>query len=1422
MRNLILDVYNKTKVILGVFLVLSVFLCGIAGTAVDAWADDPVEMIRFGKIELLDKNGNLIANGSEGEHPVINNINDDFKLHMVWIVDDTKNDFEGFSKGVFYKIKGVELLDLHTDAIDGMCIPMAEGGTIEKREFNPATAENVNGDFAQIRVIGGVPCIQFSEYGLLHGGQITLSCNIHAEKNDADHEGNIEFKFDGAHTIKIHVPSFEPTGDDKPSVAKSNSGFKNYNNNLSKEVEWTIKYDPGFPNWPVGTYPNNIKDFLPSGMEYVTGSAQIKYDNGSFSSITPDTTTTPGTLIFTPDNLVGEKRKVTITYRTVLTDAEYLKIYNDKGQTLFTYENSVNIYKDSEKKQEEPAKSTASTKAPSLIKQYQSYSPVEGENYGLATWRITVNTFGTKPTNLIVTDKIVPKEGDNSSFLSDIGNVKIRTGNNQFTDVTEGVTYTPTDNPTSFSFDLAPWINGTKKPAAVLNSSGLYEITYTTKLSHDAFTASDADKLAKTANEASLEMTNTAGTGTGPVTSGVNIGLGPLNYNLIKKETDGWGDAPGYSAKTYGFKVTVNENKLPETQAVSVYDYLKPYVTSGYRSNESSKDNPDYSIKMFIQSIEVIGAEASNLNVKLYSDRAGTSEITSGITTSSNKVSWTVDKNALNNSPKSFRADIPAGGINAKTVTFKVTVYFMDDEFVIMGPSHIRENNSVELKVGDNTQKVNDIEHGTSLPAFIKKQAVGYDPEKQEIEWRLVFNDKDDAVFAIGEVVIEDNLPAGLTYTNYDETYNSKLYHFNKTQLKNIDPAVDETKQNIKWTVNIADNEDYEIYYKTKVDFDLNAYESENGLEFRNEVKAYRTADPDKKATAEATVKFPKQSVVDKKGEWPDRAYNEFKYSIGINPLKQDIVKGVDKILIKDKLSDNLVLKSLDSVKLYKATVGLKDPITAGDTVTLGEYEYTKVGEPITLQSIDYNVADNLLEIELKPETDLNYTYVLEYDALATAEGEITNTIDISGIKEVKNDNSDNQMTFKAAVHGFSYRKPSLPDKLVTIEINKVDAAGNVIFKLDADENPIEATVSEFVIYGSETGTDKIAGPLKGNQGFVTIPESVFDGRDAIWVEEIKTPDGYKPLGKREEVLISNLTFTEGTNATITIKNYLNDVVPTKENLKVKKIDEATGLYDAALNGTEFELYSDESCTADKKVGGPLKITNAEGIEFTDLTAGEFYYLKETTSAEGYEIPNTPFEVRAGDVLEISVPNRKKNETDLTIKKVDEKGIHVLGARFTIYTDEACTDVAKCVHGNSLENIEVSELGHIVRLPYETYYIKEVHVPAGYIGSEVIKVELTQPAQEERIVNKQKNPPKPPTPPTPPTPDNPGGDTPSQPPQITPKTDANGVIVVPNGTIIHTGQLWWPVWVMGALGAIFVIAGIIMAIVKRKRNYPED
>lgn len=270
--------------------------------------------------------------------------------------------------------------------------------------------------------------------------------------------------------------------------------------------------------------------------------------------------------------------------------------------------------------------------------------------------------------------------------------------------------------------------------------------------------------------------------------------------------------------------------------------------------------------------------------------------------------------------------------------------------------------------------------------------------------------------------------------------------------------------------------------------------------------------------------------------------------------------------------------------------------------------------------------------------------------------------------------------------------------KIKKVDANTKDPLVGVVFEVYADAEctklieTLSATDENGYAYSSIYGDDTLS---------------------HVWVKERSdtVPYGYKVKNKPLEVIVSS---DSSGYIERTIEN-----TPMKKTLRIEKKDSYTK---ELLSGAKFALYTDEACTEESKLGGPLSTGKDGTVSFTDIPVSyEKVYLKEIQAPDGYDLDETPREVTlTNDVTTQTITwENSRKWTAVKIHKVDTGKFGIKNVVFAVFEDYECT---KTVVGVGALVTDSDGYAVSAAFPYkqDTYYLKELSAP--YYGSNVGRV----------------------------------------------------------------------------------------------------
>lgn len=352
-----------------------------------------------------------------------------------------------------------------------------------------------------------------------------------------------------------------------------------------------------------------------------------------------------------------------------------------------------------------------------------------------------------------------------------------------------------------------------------------------------------------------------------------------------------------------------------------------------------------------------------------------------------------------------------------------------------------------------------------------------------------------------------------------------------------------------------------------------------------------------------------------------------------------NVIKGKVKVIKKDAETGEL-LKGAEFELVNKETGKTVETLITGDDGTAtsslhhyGEYilretkapnKYTLNGKeyPVTIneniQIIEVNVTNTIIKGRVsieKVDSDMP-TLKLEgaeftiYDA----NGDVVDTL------VTREDGTATSKLLKYGTYKMRETKApsgySLSDKEWTIEIsennktykytieNEIIKGKIKVVKVDEDtETPLAG--AKFDVYaknvqGIERGTlvETIVTGIDGTATTVNLRKGTYV------IMETKAPDGY---------ILDKSTFELNIESSKVVEKVVSNKI-LEGKVKIIKTDEEGTL----LNGAVFGLYSDKSCN------NLITKATSDGngvLEFTNLRAGENYYIKELKAPNGYRIP---------------------------------------------------------------------------------------------------------------------------------------------------------------------------------------------------------
>ncbi len=590
-----------------------------------------------------------------------------------------------------------------------------------------------------------------------------------------------------------------------------------------------------------------------------------------------------------------------------------------------------------------------------------------------------------------------------------------------------------------------------------------------------------------------------------------------------------------------------------------------------------------------------------------------------------------------------------------------------------------------------------------------------YTKDGVKINWTIYLNKNNQS--GIKDVNFADTIPAGLKYVEGSFKYDGSGVTPNVVKNSNGTTT-------LSYKINGEITGLKIITYQTEVKKDYLGLITNGNASFKNSATVTGTGitgtPKDEVSTNVKNTVITK--VVDSENDY-DYDTREIGWKITINhnelPLKEVSVTDIipeGMIFLKDTFRfDGGELSELEQLDLTEGTDGENNTFT----FYIGDTDKT------------HTITFKTKATEQYIEANLNKSGGITFNNKAKL---------ISGGKEVTaeaNKKIDNDVVRKEGVR----TGIDLVNWYVPINLNKIDLGP--IKLSDTLQNELSLDVDSVKLYKLDVGTD---GKYKDTNGYkYALPKNnlALDGNnyEIGYENNVFTFDFKEEIGK-EVYILEFITFIDATS-TVNISNtiYLDGVTvvnnpssnmgtinvndtsgfagSTSAKLTIHKVDENNDTL--KLNGAEFELRNS------KNVLFPHKSIDENGSYIYEELNLSRYYVKEIKAPDGYlkYDHNAPGEDPKG--IQISVNHtegieyffkNQKAEADIVFTKQNNFDKNLSGVEFTLYKDEAATNVAEgpVVSGQD-GKVEFKNI-----IP-GTYWIKETGTPTGYIPlADTIKV----------------------------------------------------------------------------------------------------
>ena len=993
----------------------------------------------------------------------------------------------------------------------------------------------------------------------------------------------------------------------------------------------------------------------------------------------------------------------------------------------------------------------------------------------------------------------------------------------------------------------APTLNGNPKPLTVdstansfsltldnssFNTEGKVILVYDTKVKESFY--EKGDDLGN--NTAKLDFTIDGVDYTPTVTVGVGKGAGVSTAPLTKVNQGFDGKKEGYlrSARSSQWTVTINPNKAVLSKAVLTDDFGSigqdiTCHTTGHTSGSSLnwEEITDYwggGIK-----VKFDGEHSGNVTIQ----KADWTEKTCSIVANgASGVQIGMGTPLLTLTENNGKLEFTVGNVGKTSIAITY-VTKLNDPCAFAGniTQHKRVTNTVTGSMKLGSQELSDLKSSAVADVsnpILKKETPIYNYANRQIQWTVTVN---ESGMPLRNLVLKDTLAEGLTYAD------------GSLQVNGVAPASSAmaTQSGQLLTIKLGDvSAKTTVTFRTSIDPDKLGFGKGNDVSLNNRIKMSGKAfgeefDP---VSSDVTQTISNHGL--HKAGTLNTPNEQIEYAVTINPFHVPLTDA----FVTDTLAEGLRLDP-DTVKLYQA-------VLTGNTGTDGKGApaAAKGAEVTTGWNFTTNAADNSFTVKLPNGYG---AYVLTYAADIldmTKNQNYSNKIAFNTGTGTSIMGGEKQNSVAAGGGGGGGGGGATSSKKGRLMLTKQGENGNLLSGVT------------FTLYLWDTASNKrgmsFSQGVTDSTGKITF-QALKLGKSYELVET--TPVGYQSGYTLVGTLPSGVTKNADENLVITPTTAAKQIKLTlKNNLVRGSVSlKVVNKHQIPLSGGEFTLYADKACT------NPIKTVSSDqdgNVKFPELShnGGKPYYFKQTKAPGKYEPDMEIYNFTIGpdgkpssiqsvgsvgeakdvDKIENDLPNTVKTAGKLTVIKRDSGDAHVLsGAKFALYDNEHCT-------GSPLATRITDASGQAVfeKLePDRPLWLKEINPPAGYqANGTVIKIQIDASGTLEvtDTVNNtalpsggiggiggigggmqfsKPNKPNPDASTAPPLQEPPiQPNAPTQPGDLNAdasnRTDhRNSSADLENSKmeaarLPQTGQLWWPVWLLTAVGVLMLIGGI--------------
>lgn len=638
---------------------------------------------------------------------------------------------------------------------------------------------------------------------------------------------------------------------------------------------------------------------------------------------------------------------------------------------------------------------------------------------------------------------------------------------------------------------------------------------------------------------------------------------------------------------------------------------------------------------------------------------------------------------------------VTVGEVGAKTITLIYTTrvcdpcIFANNTVKKLFVNTISTENMIIGKQSTEERKASASSTSVVDAAVLHKKAPVYDYGSQTMKWTVEVN---EAKLPMTDVVLRDNLPAGLTFIDGSLD----------TMPKIANTEAQFSGQEL--TIKLGDfHEKVIVSFDTKVEPEMIGFSSNDAVEVSNIISMAGKADNMEfmEVSHEVAHSFTnhglvKSSKVDNEKEW-------IQYEVLINPYGLALPENPSLV---DTLDKRLQL-DMDTLQFYEAEL-------SGTTdVSNRKPDYKKKGDGHPLEVSDYNPVTNSFTVQLPIKKENNRgAYVLTYtaDIIQKEQGGYGNSVRFDGGCALLGGSKNNSATVGGGGGGGG---GGVATRKAGITITKRDSQNQealkgvtfTLYQWDAEKNKQGLPIAQ--------GTTDDGGKLS----FKVKPRATYELVETGSLSGYGSELGWETLPSGVRKSEKGLLITAGEEKSELTLNLTNEADTTDI---VFLLFNQSGI---PMAGQKVKLFFTNPDDETNPIPDREAVVSENGtVRFSGLRRGAAYFLRQPGGET--MIIDVPFDVNespkatlpdgtqillASDYRFFGAMDPGQQWSLTVLKTTDGKPAPLAGATFGLYTEKDCRTLIKT---------DISGRDGIVTfqglIKGQKYWLREVAAPAGY------------------------------------------------------------------------------------------------------------